>query len=86
VLLAGLPGAGFDRLAPAEGAFYLYADIGARTRDSLAFCARMLAEIGVAASAGVDFDAERGHATMRFSYCGPGDDMAEAVRRLARFG
>ncbi len=85
LLLAGLPGAGFDRLSPAEGAFYLYADIGARTNDSAAFCARMLAEIGVAAAAGVDFDAERGHRTVRFSYCGPEADMAEAVTRLGRF-
>ncbi len=85
LLLAELPGAGFDRLSPAEGAFYLYADIGARTDDSLAFCARMLAEIGVAATSGVDFDAARGHRTLRFSYCGPEADMAEAVARLARF-
>jgi aspartate/methionine/tyrosine aminotransferase len=82
LLLAGLPGAGFDKLAAAEGAFYIYADIGDRTNDSLAFCARMLAEAGIAASSGVDFDAARGHRTMRFSYCGPEADMAEAVRRL----
>jgi aspartate/methionine/tyrosine aminotransferase len=82
LLLDGLPGAGFDKLAPAEGAFYIYADIGDRTNDSLAFCSRMLAEIGIAATSGVDFDAERGHRTMRFSYCGPEADMAEALRRL----
>jgi aspartate/methionine/tyrosine aminotransferase len=82
LLLAGLPGAGFGQLAAAEGAFYIYADIGNRTNDSLEFCARMLAEAGIAASAGVDFDAARGHRTMRFSYCGPEADMAEAVRRL----
>ena len=82
MLLEGLPGAGFAKLAPAEGAFYIYADIGDRTNDSLAFCSRMLAEIGIAATAGVDFDAERGHRTMRLSYCGPEADMADALRRL----
>jgi aspartate/methionine/tyrosine aminotransferase len=46
----------------------------------------MLAEVGVAASAGVDFDAARGHHTVRFSYCGPEADMADAVQRLAWFG
>ena len=61
LLVAALPAAGFDRLSPAEGAFYLYAEVGARTNDSMAFCARMLAEAGVAAAAGVDFDAGRGH-------------------------
>ena len=85
VLLDGLPKVGFDRLSAAEGAFYIYADIGARTDDSLAFCERLLAEAGIAASSGVDFDAARGSRTMRFSYCGPEADMAEAVRRLARF-
>ena len=85
LLVNSLPGAGFDRISPAEGAFYLYAEIGARTNDSTAFCARMLAEAGVAAAAGVDFDADRGHRTIRFSYCGPEADMAEAVVRLRAF-
>jgi aspartate/methionine/tyrosine aminotransferase len=85
LLLDGLPKAGFDRLSAAEGAFYIYADIGHRTNDSLEFCARMLAEAGIAASSGVDFDAARGHRTMRFSYCGPEADMADAVQRLGRW-
>ncbi len=86
LLLRELPGAGFDHLAPAEGAFYLYADIGARTNDSAGFCARLLAEAGIAAAAGVDFDAARGHRTVRFSYCGPEAAMADAVQRLRAFG
>ena len=85
LLLAALPGAGFDRLSPAEGAFYLYADVGARTNDSAGFCARMLAQAGVASASGLDFDAGRGHRTLRLSYCGPEADMAEAVERLRRF-
>jgi aspartate/methionine/tyrosine aminotransferase len=85
LLLSALPGAGFDRLCPAEGAFYIYADVGARTNDSQAFCARMLAETGVAASPGVDFDRSRGNRYMRFSYCGPEADMAEAAARLAKW-
>ena len=72
-------------IAAADGAFYLYADVGERTNDSLAFCARMLAEVGVAASSGVDFDRARGTRTVRFSYCGPEADMAEAAERLARW-
>jgi aspartate/methionine/tyrosine aminotransferase len=85
LLLDALPRAGFTRLSPAEGAFYLYADIGDRTDDSRVFCARMLAEAGVAASPGVDFDRMRGHRFVRFSYCGPEADMAEAAARLARW-
>jgi aspartate/methionine/tyrosine aminotransferase len=81
-LLGALPAAGFTRLAPAEGAFYLFADITDRSNDSTAFCARMLAEVGVAATPGVDFDHARGNRFLRFSYCGPEEDMREAATRL----
>ena len=81
-LLTALPEAGFPRLSPAEGAFYLYADIGDRSNDSVAFCARMLAEAGVASSPGVDFDRTRGSRFVRFSYCGPEADMRTAAERL----
>jgi aspartate/methionine/tyrosine aminotransferase len=85
-LLGALPQAGFARLSPAEGAFYLYADIGERSQDSIGFCARMLAEAGVAAASGVDFDAGRGHRFVRFSYCGSAADMREAAVRLRGWG
>ncbi|MDR6288505.1 aspartate/methionine/tyrosine aminotransferase [Inquilinus ginsengisoli] len=85
LLLEALPRAGFDRLAPADGAFYLYAEIGHLTNDSLEFCRRMLAETGVAATPGVDFDPVRGHATMRFSFAGATEEMAEAADRLQRW-
>ncbi len=81
-LLTALPAAGFDRLSPAEGAFYLFADIGERSNDSVAFCARMLQEAGVAVSPGVDFDRTRGGRFIRFSYCGPEADMRAAADRL----
>jgi len=86
LLLAQLPQAGFTRLSPAEGAFYIYADIAHRTDDSAAFCARMLAECGIAATPGIDFDPERGRHFLRFSYCGPEADMAEAAARLRAWG
>ena len=84
-LLRTLPAAGFTSIAAADGAFYLYADVGDRTNDSTEFCARMLHEAGVAATPGIDFDRARGHRTMRFSYCGREADMMEASARLARF-
>jgi aspartate/methionine/tyrosine aminotransferase len=82
-LLAALPEAGFPDLSPAEGAFYIFADIGARSNDSVAFCERMLREVGVAASPGVDFDRTRGNRFVRFSYCGPEADVRAAAKRLA---
>jgi aspartate/methionine/tyrosine aminotransferase len=82
LLLEELPKAGFDRLAPADGAFYLYADVAHLTNDSEAFCRRMLAETGVAATPGIDFDPERGNRFVRFSFAGSTADMAGAARRL----
>jgi aspartate/methionine/tyrosine aminotransferase len=82
LLLAELPKLGLDRIVPADGAFYLYADVGEFTADSLAFSKQMLAEIGIAATPGVDFDAERGRRFIRFCYAGTTADMAEAVQRL----
>ncbi len=81
-LLQALPVAGFDRLAPADGAFYLYADVGHLTNDSEAFCRRMLAETGVATTPGLDFDPDRGHRFVRFSFAGPEAVMREAATRL----
>jgi aspartate/methionine/tyrosine aminotransferase len=81
-LLHALPEAGFGRLSPAEGAFYLFADVGERTNDSAAFCARMLAEVGIAVTPGVDFDHARGGRFLRFSYCGAEADMRAAAARL----
>ncbi|MDJ0947065.1 MAG: aminotransferase class I/II-fold pyridoxal phosphate-dependent enzyme [Kiloniellales bacterium] len=81
-LLQALPAAGFDRLAPADGAFYLYADVGHLTNDSEAFCRRMLAETGVATTPGLDFDPERGHRFVRFSFAGTESVMRTAASRL----
>src|SRR5436190_2152508 len=82
LLLAGLPAAGFDCFAPAEGAFYLYCDVAHLTNDSRDFCRRMLAETGVATTPGVDFDRARGAGTLRISFAGSAAEMEEAVRRL----
>ena len=81
-LLVALPAAGFDRLSPAEGAFYLFANIGGMSNDSVAFCARMLDQAGVAATPGVDFDHVRGAQFLRFSYCGLEAQMHDAAARL----
>jgi aspartate/methionine/tyrosine aminotransferase len=82
LLLAGLPACGIDRIAPSDGAFYLYADIAHLTNDSEAFCRRMMEETGVTTAPGVDFDRERGHTWMRISFSGATDTIAAAVSRL----
>ena len=82
LLLEELPKAGFTRLAPAQGAFYLYADVSELTNDSDAFSKRMLAETGVAVTPGLDFDPQRGGRYLRFSFAGRHDEMAKAAARL----
>jgi aspartate/methionine/tyrosine aminotransferase len=83
LLLDGLPRLGIDRLAPADGAFYVYADVGHLTDDSMAFCHRLLAETGVATAPGIDFDTEQGNRFVRLSFAGRPDQMTEALDRLA---
>ncbi|WP_237217505.1 pyridoxal phosphate-dependent aminotransferase, partial [Falsiroseomonas oryziterrae] len=84
-LLEGLPQAGLDRIAQADGAFYLWCDVGHLTNDSAAFCAAMLEGAGIAATTGLDFDRDRGTRFLRFSYCGVEADMAQAPDRLKRW-
>ena len=82
VLLDGLAAMGFDRVAPADGAFYAWVDVRGISDDAEALCATWLAELGVAATPGIDFDPARGHHFVRFSYCGADEEIADAVRRL----
>ncbi len=85
LLLEGLPGAGLERFLPVDGAFYLYADISRFSNDSLDFAKRMLAEAGVAATPGIDFDPVNGHKFLRFCYAGSTPDMREAVERIGHW-
>ncbi|MGI9161333.1 MAG: pyridoxal phosphate-dependent aminotransferase [Mycobacterium sp.] len=81
-LIAGLHQVGLTRLAPADGAFYIYADVSEFTGDSLSFCETLLADTGLAIAPGVDFDTVRGSTHVRLSFAGPAADIDEALRRL----
>ena len=85
ILIDGLPKAGLDRFLPADGAFYLYADVSRFSDDSFAFAKKMLEEAHVATTPGVDFDPMRGKHFIRFCYAGSAADMREAVERIARW-
>ena len=82
VLVTGLAEAGISRIAPPDGAFYVYADISHLGMDSPTLCAHWLSEIGVAVTPGIDFDPEQGDRWVRFSYSESTRDIAEAARRL----
>ena len=83
LLLRGLTDLGIDRLAPTDGAFYVYADVSEHTGDSLSFCEKLLADTGVAIAPGIDFDPARGSSYVRLSFAGPTSDITEALGRLA---
>ncbi|MBU2936287.1 MULTISPECIES: pyridoxal phosphate-dependent aminotransferase [Pacificibacter] len=85
LMLDGLPKAGFDKIAPPDGAFYIYADVSELTEDSRAFCAEILQQAGVAVTPGLDFDKQRGAQTLRFSYARSTADIVEGLARLNAF-
>ncbi|KRS17837.1 pyridoxal phosphate-dependent aminotransferase [Roseovarius indicus] len=85
LMLDGLPAAGFDRIAPPDGAFYVYADVSHLTDDSVGFAKEILEKAGVAVTPGLDFDPARGGGTLRFSYARSTEDIAEGLRRLKMF-
>jgi aspartate/methionine/tyrosine aminotransferase len=83
LLVEGLAALGIDKLAPADGAFYVYADISHLTDDSMAWCKRLLAETGLAVVPGIDFDPVQGDRFVRLSFAGAMLDMRRALDRLA---
>ncbi len=82
-LLKRLPEIGFAIASPMDGAFYAYVDVSRFTNDSMAFARKMLAEINVAGTPGLDFDPAEGHRAMRLSYAGSNAEIEEAIERIA---
>jgi aspartate/methionine/tyrosine aminotransferase len=82
VLLEALPRMGLTSIAPPDGAFYIWADIGHLTDNSMAFCERLLRETFVATAPGVDFDPVNGHRFMRISFAVSTPQVKEAIQRL----
>jgi aspartate/methionine/tyrosine aminotransferase len=85
ILVDGLPKAGITDFLPADGAFYLYADVSKFTTDSFDFAKQMLEQAHVAATPGSDFDPIHGKSYIRFSYASSTADMHEAVARIGKW-
>jgi len=85
ILIEGFPKAGLTDFLPADGAFYLYADVSRFTSDSFEFAKCMLEQAHVAATPGIDFDPFHGKQFIRFSYARSAAEMREAVARIARW-
>ena len=82
LLLAALPALGLARIAPPDGAFYIWADIGHLTDDAMGFCIRLLEDTGIATAPGIDFDPVDGHRFIRFSFAVSTGELREAIARL----
>lgn len=82
LLLDALPRLGLEKIAPPDGAFYIYADVSRFTDDSLGFCLKLLEETGVATAPGVDFDPVEGGRFMRFSFALSTPEIEDALARL----
>jgi aspartate/methionine/tyrosine aminotransferase len=82
ILTEGLPKAGLDNFLPVDGAFYLYADVSRFSDDSHDFAKRLLEDVHVAATPGIDFDPLNGKHFIRFCYAGSAGEMREAVNRI----
>lgn len=82
ILLQSLTGTGFGKIAPSDGAFYLYSDISSQTNDSVAYCRELLSQTGVAMTPGVDFDPVNGHRSVRISFAGSTESIEEAAKRI----
>lgn len=83
ILLEALPRMGLGRIAPPDGAFYIYADASEFTDDSLSLCEDLLRDTGVATAPGVDFDPVNGKRFIRFSFAVSTPLVEEAVERMA---
>ena len=85
ILLEELPNTGLERFAPVDGAFYIYANVSHLTNDSSEFCKRMLSEIGVAMTPGIDFDEINGKSYVRLCFAGATQDINQAAARLQKW-
>jgi aspartate/methionine/tyrosine aminotransferase len=85
ILIEGLPRAGLTKFLPADGAFYLYADVSDFTSDSFKFAGEMLEKTHVAATPGIDFDPVHGRQFIRFSYARSAPEMHQGVERIAQW-
>ncbi len=84
LLIDGLRELGFVIPVEPEGAFYVFADAGAFSGDSLALANALLERAHVAATPGIDFGST-GEGWLRFCYAAPEADLREALARLSRW-
>jgi aspartate/methionine/tyrosine aminotransferase len=79
---------GWGECAPADGAFYLYADLGDKLgthANAAAYCTALLEAEGVAIVPGNDFDRVNGNTHVRLSFAAGYEAVTAAIERIVRF-
>jgi aspartate/methionine/tyrosine aminotransferase len=87
-LLRALPRLGWGPVAPASGAFYLWAGVGEHLGshpDTRSWCAALLEDQGVALVPGTDMDAVDGGTYVRLSFAAGEAAVADAIERIVAF-
>ena len=82
LMLDALPAMGLTKIAPPDGAFYIWADVAHLTDDAMALATRLLRDTGVATAPGIDFDPVEGHHFLRFSFAVDTPLIEDAIRRM----
>jgi aspartate/methionine/tyrosine aminotransferase len=88
IVLDAIDDLGWTGVAPADGAFYVYAGIGGQLGphlDSKSWCEALLEEHGVAITPGTDFDQRDGGTAVRVSLAAGPEAVAAALIRILRF-
>jgi aspartate/methionine/tyrosine aminotransferase len=91
--LASIPDLDSRNIAPADGGFYVYVDLGENnvalpTLGSVALCRALLEEEHVAFTPGIDFEdpeSSLGNRRFRISYAGGIETARQAMARFHRF-
>jgi aspartate/methionine/tyrosine aminotransferase len=88
LVLDALPRLGWGPVAPAAGAFYVWAGIAGQLgphADSVSWCRALLEEASVALIPGTDMDRVDGGTFVRLSFAAGKDAVADAVERIVAF-
>jgi aspartate/methionine/tyrosine aminotransferase len=85
ILLEGLPLSGISQLAPADGAFYIWAQVDHLCDDSQELAQVWLNDLGIAVTPGIDFDPTQGHRFIRFSFAGSSQEAQDTVDKLTHW-
>jgi len=83
LILDSLSKLSLTKVAPSDGAFYLYVNVEDLTDNSLSLCDSLLYEANVALTPGVDFDPVNGKKFIRISFSGSVEDVKVGMNRIS---